>query len=49
MIRDCLEKKKFVIGKPKNENKQKHKFQARVFSITHLDAHAISYMETGTI
>ena len=38
MIRDCLEKKKFVIGKPKDENKedkQEPKFKGHVFAITY--------------
>ena len=43
MIRDYLEKKKFVIGKSKEENKkdkQKPKVQGWVFAITHSDDQA---------
>ena len=52
MIRDCPEKKKIVIGKPKEENKedkQKPKVQGRIFAITHSDAQATSNVEIGTI
>ena len=41
MVRDCLENKKFVFGKPKEENKedrQQPKAQGRVFAMTHGDA-----------
>ena len=41
MVRDCPENKKFVFGKPKEENKedrQKPKAQGRVFAMTRRDA-----------
>ena len=41
MVRDCPESRKFVFGKPKEENKedrQKHRAQGRVFAMTHRDA-----------
>ncbi|RVW67906.1 hypothetical protein CK203_065252 [Vitis vinifera] len=47
MIQDCPENKKFIIGKPKNENKedkQKPKAQGWVFAMTHRDAQATSNM-----
>ena len=52
MIRDYPENKKFIIGKPKEENKenkQKLKVQGRMFSMTHQDAQATSNVATGTI
>ncbi|RVW21225.1 hypothetical protein CK203_114569 [Vitis vinifera] len=52
LIRDCPEKRKFIIGKPKEENKedkQKPKAQGRVFAMTHQDAQATSDMVTGTL
>ena len=52
MIQDCPENKKFIIGKPKNENKedkQKPKAQGWVFAMTHRDAQATSNMVIGTI
>ena len=52
MIQDCLENKKFIIGKPKEENKEdKHKprIQGRMFSMTHQDAQATSDVATGII
>ncbi|KAL6334181.1 hypothetical protein AAG906_006764 [Vitis piasezkii] len=45
LIRDCPENRKFIIGKPKEENKedkQKPKAQGRVFAMTHRDARATS-------
>ncbi|KAL6321211.1 hypothetical protein AAG906_016245 [Vitis piasezkii] len=45
MVRDCPENKKFVFGKPKEENKedrQKPGAQGRVFSMIHRDAQATS-------
>ena len=41
MVRDCPKNKKFVFGKPKEENKedrQKRRAQGRVFAMTHRDA-----------
>ena len=38
MVWDCLESRKFVFGKPKEENKddrQKPRAQGRVFAMTH--------------
>ena len=38
LIQDCLENKGFIIGKPKEENKdnkQKPRAQGRVFAMTH--------------
>ena len=52
MVRDCPENKKFIIGKPKEENKedkQKPKAQGRVFAMTHRDAQATSDVVTGTL
>ena len=52
MIQDCPENKKFIIGKPKNENKedkQKPKAQGWVFAMTHRDAQATSNMVICTI
>ncbi|RVW68203.1 Transposon Ty3-G Gag-Pol polyprotein [Vitis vinifera] len=49
LIRDCLENRKFINGKPKEENKedkQKPKAQERVFSLTHRDAQATSDVVT---
>ncbi|RVW15572.1 Retrovirus-related Pol polyprotein from transposon 17.6 [Vitis vinifera] len=46
------QKRKFVFGKPKEENKedrQKPGAQGRVFSITHRDAQATSDVVTGTL
>ncbi|RVW22799.1 hypothetical protein CK203_106476 [Vitis vinifera] len=43
MVQDCPENKKFIIGKPKEENKedkQKPRAQGRVFAMTHRDAQA---------
>ncbi|KAL6326034.1 hypothetical protein AAG906_038526 [Vitis piasezkii] len=45
MIRDCLENKKFIIGKPKEENKedkQKPRVQGQMFAMTHQDSQATS-------
>ncbi|KAL6310827.1 hypothetical protein AAG906_005867 [Vitis piasezkii] len=47
LIRDCPENRKFIIGKPKEENKedkQKPKAQGRVFAMTHRDAQATRYL-----
>ena len=52
MVQDCPENKKFIIGKPKEENKedkQKPKAQGRVFTMTHRDAQATYDVVTGTI
>ena len=52
MIRDCPENRKFIIGKPKEENKedkQKPKAQGRVFAMTHRDAQASSDVVIGTL
>ena len=52
MVQDCPQNKKFVIGKPKEENKedkQKPRAQGRVFVMTHQDAQATSSVVTGTI
>ena len=52
LIRDCPENKGFIIGKPKEENKdnkQKPRAQGRVFSMTHGDAQATSDVVAGTI
>ncbi|XP_034674216.1 uncharacterized protein LOC117905396 [Vitis riparia] len=52
LIRDCPENRKFIIGKPKEENKedkQKPKAQGRVFAMTHRDAQATSDVVTGTL
>ena len=52
MVRDCPKNKKFIIGKPKEENKedkQKPRAQGRVFAMTHRDAQANSYVVKGTI
>ncbi|RVX10781.1 hypothetical protein CK203_018363 [Vitis vinifera] len=52
MIRDCLENKKFIIGKPKEDNKedkQKPRVQGRMFAMTHQDAQATSNVVIGTI
>ena len=41
MVRDCPENRKFIFGKPKEENKddrQKLRAQGRVFVMTHRDA-----------
>ncbi|KAL6325919.1 hypothetical protein AAG906_038410 [Vitis piasezkii] len=51
-IWDCLENKKFIIGKPKEENKedkQKPRVQGRMFAMTHQDAQATSDVAIGTI
>ncbi|RVW72772.1 Transposon Tf2-12 polyprotein [Vitis vinifera] len=51
LIRDCPENRKFITGKPKEENKedkQKPKAQGRVFAMSHRDAQAISDVVTGT-
>ena len=34
MIRDCPNNKKFIIGKPKEEDKQKSRVQGRMFAMT---------------
>ncbi|RVW49285.1 Transposon Ty3-I Gag-Pol polyprotein [Vitis vinifera] len=52
MVRDCPESKKFVFGKPNEENKedrQKPRAQGRVFAMTHGDAQVTSDVVTGTI
>ena len=52
LIRDCPENKGYIIGKPKEENKdnkQKPKAQGRVFSMTHGDAQATSHVVASTI
>ncbi|KAL6345232.1 hypothetical protein AAG906_015715 [Vitis piasezkii] len=52
MIRDCPENKKFIIGKPKEENKedkQKPRVQGRMFAMTHQDAQATSDVATCSI
>ena len=52
MVRDCPENKKFVFGKPKEENtedRQKPEAQGWVFSMTHRDAQATSDVVTGTL
>ena len=51
-IWDCPEDKKFIIGKPKEENKedkQKPRVQGRMFAMTHQDAQATSDVAIGTI
>ena len=52
MVWDCPESRKFVFGKPKEENKddrQKPRAQGRVFSMTHRDAQATSDVVAGTL
>ena len=52
MIRDCPKNKKFMIGKPKEENKedkQKPRVQGRMFAMTHQDAQTTSDVTTCTI
>ena len=52
MVRDCLESRKFVFGKPKKENKndrQKPRAQGRVFAMTHRDAQATSDVVIGIL
>ena len=52
MVRDCPENKKFIIGKPKEENKedkQKPRAQGRVFTMTHRDAQATYDVVTSII
>ena len=52
MVRDCPENKKFVFGKPKEENKedrQKPRAQGWVFAMTHRDAQATSDVVTGIL
>ena len=52
MVQDCPENKKFIIGKPKEENKedkQKPRAQGRVFAMTHRDAQATYDVVTSTI
>ena len=52
MVGDCLENKKFVFGKPKEENKedrQKPRAQGQVFAMTYRDAQATSDVVTGTL
>ena len=51
-VQDYPENKKFIIGKPKEENKedkQKTRAQGWVFAMTHRDAQATSDMVTSTI
>ena len=52
LIQDCPKNKGFIIGKPKEENKdnkQKPRTQGRVFAMTHGDAQATSDVVAGTI
>ena len=52
MIRDCLENKKVVFGKPKEENKEdksKPMAQGSVFAMTRRVAHATSNVVIGTL
>ncbi|RVW90602.1 hypothetical protein CK203_038739 [Vitis vinifera] len=52
MVRDCPESKKFVFGKPKEENKedrQKPRAQGQVFAMTYRDAQATSDVVIGTL
>ncbi|RVW80541.1 Retrovirus-related Pol polyprotein from transposon 17.6 [Vitis vinifera] len=52
LTKDCPENRKFITGKPKEENKedkQKPKAQGRVFAMTHRDAQATSDVVTGTL
>ena len=52
MVKDCPENKKFIIGKPKEENKedkQKPRAQGRVFTMTHRDAQATYDVVTSII
>ena len=52
MVRDCSESRKFVFGKPREENKydrQKPRAQGRVFAMTNRDAQATSDVVTGTL
>ena len=52
MVRDCPENKKFVFGKPKEENKedrQKPRAQVQVLTMTHKDAQATSNVVAGTL
>ena len=52
MIWDCLENKKFITEKPKEDNKtdkQKPRPQGKVFAMTHYDAQATFDMVTRTI
>ena len=52
MIWDCPENKKFIIGKPKEENKedkQKPRVQGRMFAMTHQDAQTTYDVVTSTI
>ena len=52
MIRDCPKNKKFMIGKPKEENKedkQKPRVQGRMFAMTHQDAQTTFDVTTCTI
>ncbi|RVW24946.1 hypothetical protein CK203_079453 [Vitis vinifera] len=49
---DCPENKKFIIGKPKKENKmdkQKPRVQGRMFATTHQDTQATSDVATGKV
>ena len=51
MVRDCLENKKLVFGKLKEENKedrQQPRAQGRVFAMIHGDAQATSNVVTCT-
>ena len=52
MVKDCPENKKFIIGKPKEENKedkQKPRAQGRVFTMTHRDTQATYDVVTSII
>ncbi|RVW70732.1 Transposon Ty3-G Gag-Pol polyprotein [Vitis vinifera] len=52
LIRDCPENRKFITGKPKEENKedkQKPKAQGQMFAMTHRDAQVTSDVVTGTL
>ena len=52
MVRDCPESRKFVFGKPKDENKedrQKPRAQGQVFAMTHRDAQATSDVVIGIL
>ncbi|KAL6333473.1 hypothetical protein AAG906_028658 [Vitis piasezkii] len=52
MIWNCPENKKFIIGKPNEENKedkQKPRVQGRMFAMTHQDAQATFDVAIGTI
>ena len=52
MVQDCPKNKKFVFGKPKEENKedrQKLRAQGRVFAMTHKDAQSTSNVVVGIL